>query len=93
MAFKKKQPEPERPKMTKVGALWTGEGKNGKFLSGRIKLGEGEDEIRILVFKNDYKQEEKHPDYVIMMPALETNGREEAGKKFKATDEDLPFGL
>ena len=50
-------------KSTKVGALWKRE-KNGKpYLSGQIEL--NGKKINIFVFKNDHKEQEKHPDFVI----------------------------
>lgn len=47
-----------------IGALWLAEAKNGtKYLRGEIEL-DGE-KHKIIVFKNDYKKEDKHPDYRI----------------------------
>ena len=48
----------------KIGALWVKENKNGKkYLSGEIEFN-GE-KVRIVIFKNTYKKEKKHPDYII----------------------------
>jgi len=78
----------KRGKLAKVGALWLKTGNNGKFMSGTITLGEGENAtIRLLVFKNGYKEESKHPDYVIYTPEEENGG----GKDSKITDDDIPF--
>jgi hypothetical protein len=69
----KRKPAPkqrEKSKLTKIGALWVGSGKNGKFMSGRIELGE-DNEMRILVFKNGYKEKDNQPDYVIYEPSPE----------------------
>lgn len=84
-----KKPEPKKPKATtenadrkesnlvKIGALWLKTGKGGsRFMSGMIQ--EGDQHIRLLVFKNNYKEEAKHPDYVIYAPGGESN-------------DDLPF--
>ena len=78
--------------LNKIGALWIGEGRNGKFMSGRIELTEGQ-EVRILVFKNSYKEESKHPDYVIYEPenVEEKDNRRKAAKDFGASDDDIPF--
>ena len=78
--------------LNRIGALWLGEGRNGKFMSGRIELTEGQ-EVRILVFKNGYKEENKHPDYIIYEPEneQEKDNRRTAAKGFGATDYDIPF--
>lgn len=85
----------KRGGLNKIGALWITSGRNGKFMSGRIELNEGE-EIRILVFKNDYKEQSKHPDYNIFEPESETEsgGREEQSRgrgKADYDDSDIPF--
>ena len=51
-------------KEDKCGALWLNESKSGtKYMSGSIEL----DGVvtKIVVFKNSYKEQDKHPDYVI----------------------------
>ena len=60
--------------MERIGALWLKNGKNGKFMSGTIEVGEDEESstaLRILVFKNTFKEKEQHPDYVIYLPTGE----------------------
>jgi serine/threonine-protein kinase RIO1 len=76
--------------LNRVGALWLSEGRNGKFFSGRIELTEGQ-EVRILVFKNNYKEESKHPDYIIYEPETreEDANRNKAAKNWQ--DDDIPF--
>lgn len=59
--------KPKASNLKKVGALWIGNGKNGKFMSGRIELSEDE-EMRVLVFKNGFKEKPSQPDYVIYEP-------------------------
>jgi len=46
-----------------IGALWINEGKGGKFMAGKITI----DDVTtsIIVFKNDYKKADNHPDYRI----------------------------
>ena len=86
---KQQETKKKESNLVKIGALWLHK-KNGKtFMSGRIEL-DKDNEMRILVFKNDYKEEDKHPDFVIVEPQQEDN-REEAEKKFKASDNDIPF--
>tara|TARA_X000001036_G_scaffold437672_1_gene483560 strand:- start:5297 stop:5611 length:315 start_codon:yes stop_codon:yes gene_type:complete len=54
-------------KKREIGALWRRDGKNQKFLSGKIKIGEFEDEktISIVVFSNRFKEKDIHPDFRI----------------------------
>lgn len=63
MAAKKQ--EKKETKNESIGALWINEGKNIKYLAGEITL-DGE-VTKIVVFKNSYKTEEKHPDYRIYL--------------------------
>lgn len=66
-----------------IGALWIQKSqKNGKtFLSGNIKLEEGE-KIKVIVFRNDRKEEgSKQPDYRIFRQKPMT----------KKDEEDVPF--
>lgn len=73
--------------LKKIGALWLGTGKTGtKFMSGRIEF-DDETEIRLLVFKNGYKEQSKHPDYIIYEPSEEQN----AGRSTPKDDDDIPF--
>jgi uncharacterized protein (DUF736 family) len=47
-----------------IGALWLNESKKGnRYMSGVIEL-DGK-KHKIVVFKNKYKEEDKHPDYRI----------------------------
>lgn len=49
-----------------IGAFWLKTAKSGtKYMSGSIEI-EGE-KHDIVVFKNDYKTEERHPDYKIYL--------------------------
>lgn len=68
--------------MEKLGALWVKTGKNGKFMSGVVEI----DGVKtnIVVFKNDHKENEKHPDYKIYL----SEGRKE---QVDNGDEDSPF--
>ena len=76
-----KKQEKTESKSKSIGALWINEGKNIKYLAGEIEL-DG-NVTKIVVFKNSYKTEEKHPDYRIYL---------KTGKKEEATpDDELPF--
>ena len=70
----------ERGKLKKIGALWLKKGANGTFMSGTVN------DAKVLVFKNNYKEEAKHPDYVIYEPAEESTEEPET-----ITDDDNPF--
>ena len=48
----------------KLGALWIQEGTDEDYLSGSFDL-EGFGRVRIRVYKNKYKKEDRHPDYNI----------------------------
>jgi uncharacterized protein (DUF736 family) len=68
-----------------LGALWLKEGKNGTYMSGKLTTPGGE-EVQVVVFKNNYKKEEKHPDYRI----LKSKPKEAGGGK-EGFKDDVPF--
>ncbi len=83
-----------------IGALWIKEKNNKKYMSGVIEIN-GE-KINIVVFKNSYKKENKHPDYRILRsrPQSEQYGNSEqlSDKQFKPDnkesgyeDDQIPF--
>ena len=87
--------------LNKIGALWLNTTRQGKkYMSGRLELSEG-DEIRIMVFKNDYKDAPRQADYIIYEPENleEKQSRANAAKDWKGgktTDanesgDDIPF--
>jgi uncharacterized protein (DUF736 family) len=44
----------------KLGALWLKtSAKGAKFMSGKING------VDVVIFKNTFKEEEKHPDYIV----------------------------
>lgn len=54
-----------------LGSLWLKQGKNNKYLSGKVTLqGPNGETItqNIIVFKNKYKEKENQPDYLIFKP-------------------------
>ena len=69
-----------------IGALWVREGQNGDFFKGNITLDNGE-KINIVVFKNNYKNNEKQPDYQI----LKSEKQEQTQNVDNGTEDDLPF--
>ena len=51
-------------KKKSIGAFWLKESKSGqKFMTGKVDFNGST--LELVVFKNNYKKEEKHPDYVI----------------------------
>lgn len=51
-------------KLTKVGALWLKEKAGRKYMSGKVELALPEGTV-LFVYKNDYKEADKHPDYTL----------------------------
>ena len=56
--------------LKKIGTFWLNESAKGKYFSGKVEeaIQPGQ---KILVFRNDYKKEDKHPDYNIFIEAVE----------------------
>ncbi len=79
-------------KERELGALWRRSGKNQKYLSGYIKLGDEleEREVRLIVFTNKYKSEnEKAPDFVIYESTpMEQPAKTTSSAKSETTEED-----
>ena len=76
-------------KQKDAGALWLNVSKTGtKHMSGSVEI-DGV-KTKIVVFKNNYKEEEKHPDYKIYLsqPREGALAREEKAHEFK---DDVPF--
>lgn len=71
--------------MVKIGALWSGKDKDGNsYLSGKM------DSARLLVFKNNRKQNEKSPDWIVYVTRDEK--RDDNGSVDGPPDhEDVPF--
>lgn len=74
----------------KIGALWLKENDKGKFMSGRIDedIPKG---AKLMVFKNTYKREEKHPDYTINVADDDPAQQNQTPAPPPAAD--IPFGL
>ena len=72
----------------KIGALWLKEGKNGKFLSGMLEV-DGK-KINLLVFRNDNKKEDRHPDYTINITEDDDADRLRTNRR-PPEDSSIPF--
>lgn len=62
-----------------IGALWIKKNNKGEFFTGKIKDNNGE-EIKIVIFKNNYKNKDTQPDYTILK-----------AKEKQEEETDLPF--
>lgn len=59
--------------MEKIGGLYVKQSKKGEvFLKGKIR------DEKVLVFKNKKKENEKHPDYNVMIVVEDDKGDDEA---------------
>lgn len=71
----------------KIGALWLKQSQDGRqFLSGVLQDLGGD--INIAVFKNDKKENEKQPDYNIV---LSERSKPQAQADQGPAPEDIPF--
>lgn len=61
-------------KQKSIGALWAKTSAKGDYFTGQIELADGS-KIKIVVFRNNYKTEDKHPDWKI----FESKPREAGG--------------
>jgi len=43
----------------KIGALWLRSSERGDYMTGEING------VKVVIFTNGYKQDEKHPDYIV----------------------------
>ena len=83
-----------------IGAFWTRDSSKGKYLSGSIEVDElgVKKKMKVVMFPNRYKDNEKKPDYVLYVskdaeatsttPATSTNNNVEEIKK-----EEIPDSL
>ncbi len=70
--------------LERIGALWLKERKDGsKFMAGEIEV--NGKKFSIMVFKNNRKKEDKHPDYNIAMLIEDENSQK------GDDDDDIPF--
>ena len=71
-------------KQKDCGALWISVSKTGtKYMSGSVEI-DGV-KTKIVVFKNNYKEEEKHPDYKIYL------SQPQGGASQEVDGSDVPF--
>jgi hypothetical protein len=60
--------------LIKLGGLWTNKDKNGKtYLTGKLSP-----TVKILIFKNEYRESDNHPTHVMYLSQVETQPGEES---------------
>lgn len=81
-----------REKLEKIGALWLGTTKKGQgYLSGIVQDAEGND-IRVFILKNGFKQEDKHPDYIVYLSnPFERSEAPKPAEKPSSDKDEIPF--
>ena len=75
--------------MLKIGALWINGKADKKYMSGVIEI-DGK-KTSIIVFKNDYKKEDKHPDYNIFLKEAREGKPSQEGSHEVEDDDSVPF--
>jgi uncharacterized protein (DUF736 family) len=81
--------------INKIGALWLKDGKSGKkFMSGTVEQ-EVPAGAKLLIFKNDHKSSDKHPDYTINLADDDApqQQRQQRQAPPPPDDSDIPFAL
>ena len=77
-------------KQKSIGGLWLKTGKSGsKFMSGNIEI-DGK-KHSFVVFKNQYKREDKHPDYQIYQGRDNESKKEIPASHADIPDSDIPY--
>lgn len=71
----------QQGKLVQLTGLWKGSDKNGNVtLTGSLGG------ARLLVFKNNYKKDEKHPDYIVYLAE-----KQKEQERAPAIEEEAPF--
>lgn len=79
-----------------LGALWKREGKNQRYLSGKLKIGEFgvEKTINVVVFINKFKEKDNQPDFRVYEDRPREESKENSSeKKAEAKPKDLDSTL
>lgn len=80
----------EKSNLVQIGALWNQDSDKAP-LAG--KLGNA----NLVILANSYKEEDKHPDFVVCVATPEKRDKEDTGKKRRFgkgsgnNDDDVPF--
>ena len=78
-----------------MGAFWTQEGKKGKYLTGYIEVDElgVKRKIRVVVFSNKHKINEKAPDYKLYVSKEKAESPPADDKEDNSNNSELPESL
>tara|TARA_R110002167_G_scaffold10563_1_gene48126 strand:+ start:265 stop:549 length:285 start_codon:yes stop_codon:yes gene_type:complete len=78
-----------------MGAFWTQDGKNGKFLTGYVELDELgiKRKTRVVMFPNRHKINEKAPDYKLYISKDKPVADMDEQKKASTGNDELPESL
>jgi uncharacterized protein (DUF736 family) len=79
----------QKEKKQSMGALWKRSGQYGEYLSGQIEIAGVKHNFKAYV--NNYKKEEKQPDYRLFLDAPKELKTKIAPSNQWMTDEDVPF--
>lgn len=72
----------DKSPMLQLGGLWINESNSGnKYMSGYLG------NLKIMIFRNKFKTEDKHPDYVMRLAEKQRDTESEAEKD----KDDIPF--
>jgi hypothetical protein len=73
----------EKSPMLQLGGLWINESLSGKgkYMTGYLG------NLKIMVFRNNFKTEDKHPDYVMYLTEKKRDTEENGGQE----PDDIPF--
>lgn len=64
--------------LVRLTGLWVNESKDGKkYMAGNLGM------ARVMVFKNDHKEKDSDPDYVLLLGAKENRDQPQ--------EEEIPF--
>ena len=74
-----------------MGAFWTQDGKKGKYLTGYVEV--DEKKIRVVVFPNRHKINEKAPDYKLYISKDKPSSLDSAKKEDNSNNDELPDTL
>lgn len=72
----------EQSAMLQLGGLWVNESKSGtKYMTGYFG------NLKLMIFRNNYKSEDKHPDYVMYLAEKPRDTRSDDAP----SPDDIPF--
>lgn len=79
-------------KEREIGALWKREGKNQRFLSGKITL--NDEVVNVVVYVNKFKEKDNQPDFRIYKDRpMEQTASDKPKETAEDIDADLPAVL